>query len=418
MFERFLTAFIKTGRLTVVCANGRILLAGEATDSASGPDVVLRLKGPLTALKIALRPNLHFGEAYMDGSVIIENGDLWDLLDLCGRNLAQGPTSRRSKLASLLRTIMRRFLERNSLRGAKRNVAHHYDLQEEVFRSFLDEDMQYSCAYFRYPAQSLSQAQVAKKNHIIAKLLLRPGQRVLDIGCGWGGLAMSIAQCEAVQMTAITLSRQQFSAARARAKKAGLDHRINFELRDYRSLEGKFDRIVSVGMFEHVGRPNYRQFFHKISSLLNDDGVALIHSIGRSDGPGLTYAWTRKYIFPGGYIPALSEVLPAVENAGLFITDIEVLHLHYAETLRAWRKRFMTNRVAIRNLYDERFCRMWEFYLAGSEMAFRYDGLMVFQLQITKRVDVVPLTRDYMFEAERPGTKTDMGAPWTSSVLG
>jgi cyclopropane-fatty-acyl-phospholipid synthase len=401
MFEGLLTAFIKIGKLTIIRADGRIVRVGKITDPMTDLDVVLRLKGRLTAFKIALRPDLHFGEAYMDGSLVIEKGDLWDLLDLCGRNLVHRASSRRSGLGDLFRAIARYFLERNSRRGAKRNVAHHYDLQDALFRAFLDEDMQYSCAYFRDPSESLNHAQRAKKNHIIAKLLLKPGQRVLDIGCGWGGLAMSIARREAVQTTAVTLSQQQLSVAKARAREADIDHKIQFELKDYREIVGKFDRIVSVGMFEHVGRPNYQAFFDKVAALLTHDGVALIHSIGRMDGPALTYAWTRKYIFPGSYIPALSEVLPAVERAGLWVTDVEILRLHYAETLRAWRERFMRNLAVIRRTYDERFCRMWEFYLAGSEMTFRYDGLMVFQLQLAKGVAAVPLTRDYIFEQER-----------------
>jgi cyclopropane-fatty-acyl-phospholipid synthase len=401
MFESLLTAFIKNGRLTIVRTDGRTVRVGKITDPASDLDVVVRLKGRWTAFKIALRPDLHFGEAYMDGLLVIEKGDLWDLLDLCGRNLAHRASLRRYPLAGLFRAIARYFLERNSRRDAKRNVAHHYDLKDALFRAFLDEDMQYSCAYFRDPLQSLNQAQRAKKDHIIAKLLLKPGQRVLDIGCGWGGLAMSIARNESVQTTAVTLSQQQLVAAKARAREAGMDHKIQFGLKDYREISGQFDRIVSVGMFEHVGRPNYQAFFDKIAALLARDGVALIHSIGRMDGPGLTYAWTRKYIFPGGYIPALSEVLPAVERAGLWVTDVEVLRLHYAETLRAWRERFLKNLSFVRRTYDERFCRMWEFYLAGSEMAFRYDGMMVFQLQLAKEVATVPLTRDYVFERER-----------------
>lgn len=400
MLGGMITAFIKTGKLTVHCADGRVLHAGETTNPKSDPDVVVRLKKRSTAFKIAVRPDLYVGEAYMDGSLVIEKGDLWDLLDLCGRNLTPVAPAHRSTIGKMFRTVARYFLEHNSRRSAKRNVAHHYDLREELFQAFLDDDMQYSCAYFSYPFLSLSEAQIAKKDHIIAKLLLKPGQRVLDIGCGWGGLAMSIARKEPVQTTAVTLSGQQLTAAKVRAKAAGVDHRIHFDLKDYRDVRGNFERIVSVGMFEHVGRPNYQAFFDKIASLLTPDGVALIHSIGRMDGPGLTHAWTRKYIFPGGYIPALSEVVPLVEKAGLWITDIEILRLHYAETLRAWRKRFMENISVIRAMYDDHFCRMWEFYLAGSEMAFRYGGLMVFQLQLAKQVDTVPLTRDYIIDYE------------------
>ena len=403
MFERFLTKFIKTGSLTIVGARGRILRIGDTADIAQ-QRIVLRLKHPWTAFKIALRPALYFGEAYMDGTLMIEQGSLWDLFELCGRNLAKRRSRRCLGLSSLTRALARRFQQRNSRFMARRNVAHHYDLSEVLFRSFLDRDLQYSCAYFRQPSLSLEDAQAAKKRHIIAKLLLDTGQRILDIGCGWGGLAIMIAESAAVQISAITLSKEQLNVARKRASEANVDHKIDFALLDYREVRGSFDRIVSVGMFEHVGMPNYLAFFAKIASLLNEDGVALIHSIGRMDGPGLTQVWTRKYIFPGGYIPALSEVLPAIERAGLWVTDVEILRLHYAETLRAWRERFLSNLTLIRAAYDDRFCRMWEFYLAGSEMAFRYDGLMVFQLQLAKRPDTVPLTRDYMFDAERTST--------------
>jgi len=401
MFERKLTAFIKTGSLTIVRPGGRRVHLGEAVDSSPERHVVVRLMRRSVALKLMLCPDLYFGEAYMDGTLVIEEGTLWDLFELCGRNFVNRRPRRRSWLVRLLRATARLFQQQNSRRAARRNVAHHYNLSEVLFRAFLDEDMQYSCAYFRHPALSLEEAQRAKKRHIIAKLLLEPGHRVLDIGCGWGGLAISIAQAEAVQTTAVALSAKQLAVARSRATDAEVDHRIAFEPRDYRDIAGSFDRIVSVGMFEHVGRPNYQAFFDKIAALLADGGVALIHSIGRMDGPGLTQPWTRKYIFPGGYIPALSEVLPAVERAGLWVTDIEILRLHYAETLRAWRQRFLENLSLLPGIYDERFCRMWEFYLAGSEMAFRYDNLMVFQLQLAKRVDAVPLTRDYLFEHER-----------------
>ncbi|HTV71213.1 MAG TPA: cyclopropane-fatty-acyl-phospholipid synthase family protein [Rhizobiaceae bacterium] len=411
MFERKLAAFIKTGSLTIIRTNGRRIHLGETIDSSPQLTVVVRLTRRFVALKLMLRPDLYFGEAYMDGALVIEQGTLWDLFKLCGQNFVNQRLWRRPWFVRIFRTVARPFQQHNSLRAARRNVAHHYDLSELLFRAFLDDDMQYSCAYFRDPLLTLDEAQQAKKRHIIAKLLLEPGHRVLDIGCGWGGLAISIAQAEAVQTTAVTLSKKQLSVARSRAKDAEVDHRVTFEPKDYREISGSFDRIVSVGMFEHVGRPNYQAFFNKISALLTDEGVALMHSIGRMDGPGLTQAWTRKYIFPGGYIPALSEVLPAVERAGLWVTDIEILRLHYAETLRAWRERFLENLSLLQGAYDERFRRMWEFYLAGSEMAFRYDNLMVFQLQLAKRVDAVPLTRDYIFEHERVKDAAQTRAP-------
>ena len=280
-------------------------------------------------------------------------------------------------------------------------MAHHYDLAHEHYRRFLDADLQYSCAYFADPSFSLEQAQEAKKRHIAAKLLLQPGLRVLDIGCGWGGLALSLAEMERVEVVGVTLSREQLTVARERAKQARLEERVRFALQDYREIEGRFDRIVSVGMFEHVGTANYARFFQKIRDLLSADGIALIHSIGRMNGPAVTSAWTRKYIFPGGHIPALSEAAPVIERAGLVLTDLEILRLHYAETLRHWRERFMRSQRQDGRVYDQRFCRMWEFYLASSELAFRYGGLMVFQAQLAPQLDGVPLTRDYMYERER-----------------
>jgi cyclopropane-fatty-acyl-phospholipid synthase len=289
----------------------------------------------------------------------------------------------------------------NPLGRAQANVAHHYDLSKTLYDLFLDADRQYSCAYFTAPDQSIDAAQAQKKRHLAAKLLLKPGQRVLDIGCGWGGLALYLAkECE-VEVTGLTLSTEQLQVARHRAAAAGLAERVRFELLDYRLATGQYDRIVSVGMFEHVGVVHYPTFFRKLRELLATDGVALLHSIGRADGPGVTNPWIRRYIFPGGYSPALSEVVPVVERTGLYITDIEVLRLHYAETLKAWRARFLANRERIRTLYDERFCRMWEFYLAGSEVAFRRQGHINFQMQMAKQVDTVPLTRDYIFDWER-----------------
>ena len=282
-------------------------------------------------------------------------------------------------------------------------MAHHYDLSYDLYRRFLDADMQYSCAYFPYPGASLEEAQAAKKAHLAAKLNLGPGQKLLDIGSGWGGLGLTLAEhIPDGQVLGVTLSQEQLAVARARAEAKGENSRVRFELCDYRDVTGPFDRIVSVGMFEHVGRPHYQEFFDHIARLLAEDGVALIHSIGRRNPPGITQPWIAKYIFPGGYIPALSEVLPAIERAGLWVTDIEILRLHYAETLREWRKRFNAQRAEIAEIYDERFCRMWDSYLACSEVGFRHVGMMNFQVQLTKRVDALPLTRDYIAEAEAP----------------
>ena len=283
---------------------------------------------------------------------------------------------------------------------ARANVHHHYDLDERLYRLFLDEDLQYSCAYFPHEGMSLDEAQLAKKRHIAAKLALRPGQHVLDIGSGWGGLALSLAGWAGVRVTGVTLSGEQQKVASERAARAGLGGDATFLLKDYRELSQRFDRIVSVGMFEHVGIGHYDEFFRTCAGLLAEDGVMLLHSIGRFDGPGATNPWINKYIFPGGYIPALSEVIPAVERAGLIIADIEILRLHYAKTLRAWRERFLARREEAAAIYDERFCRMWEFYLAASELAFRNQDMMVFQMQLVKDQTVLPLTRGYMEEAE------------------
>jgi cyclopropane-fatty-acyl-phospholipid synthase len=347
--------------------------------------------------RIAANPSMGVGEAYMDGGLVLEEGGVWDFVDLIGRNAKYRPLKQASALS---RWWLDRRLQANARRAARRNVAHHYDLSVDFYRRFLDPDMQYSCAYFAHPGASLEEAQMAKKRHLAAKLLLQPGQKVLDIGCGWGGLGLSLAKAAEVEVHGITLSTEQLATAQRRAEAAGLASRARFSLTDYRDVTGPYDRIVSVGMFEHVGRQNYQAYFDQVAKLLDEDGVAVIHSIGRADGPAFTQPWIAKYIFPGGYIPALSEVLPCVERAGLVATDIEILRLHYAETLKAWRERFEASRAEIERLYDARFCRMWEFYLAISEMAFRYRGHFVFQLQLAKRVDAVPITRDYIADAE------------------
>jgi cyclopropane-fatty-acyl-phospholipid synthase len=396
LFRR-LARRVRIGRVTVLGPGNRRASFGAPPADNPALAVTVRLRDWRTAVRIALWPDFHVGESYMDGSLTIEQGRLEDLLEIGLRNF---PPPGRGLLAGLWRRLLHRIQQANATARARRNVVAHYDLSEILYASFLDADRQYSCAYFPDPAMSLEEAQEAKKRHIAAKLLLRPGQRVLDIGCGWGGLALTLARLGKGQVTGITLSDEQLAVARRRAEEAGLDHRVGFALQDYRQLDGRFDRIVSVGMFEHVGTPNYQAFFDRIAGLLTEDGVALIHSIGRMDGPGVTGAWIRKYIFPGGYVPALSEVLPAIERAGLWVTDLEVLRLHYAETLLHWRQRFTANIDTIRARYDERFCRMWLFYLTASEMSFRYGGLMVFQVQLAKAVDAVPLTRDYIAARE------------------
>ncbi len=390
LLQRVLDRHVAVGALTVIDAHGRRHEAGDGT----GRPVTLRLHDRWLPLKMALAPDLAVGEAYMDGRLTLD-GDLWEFFDLVGRNLALRPPPRRRSWG------LHRLHQVNPAARSRRNVAHHYDLSGQLFQLLLDREQHYSCAYFARPDLTLEQAQQAKARHIAAKLHLAPGQRVLDIGSGWGALALYLAKVADVEVLGVTLSEEQLAAARARAAAAGLADRVRFALTDYRAVEGRFDRIVSVGMFEHVGAPHYPRFFAQVRDLLADDGIALLRSIGRHDGPGATDAWTRRYIFPGGYVPALSEVVPAIERAGLWITDVEILRLHYAETLRHWRRRFLANRDQVRAIYDERFCRMWEFYLAGSEMGFRYGGLMVMQVQLARQVDAVPLTRDVAQARER-----------------
>jgi cyclopropane-fatty-acyl-phospholipid synthase len=401
MLKETLRRTILTGSLALIEPDGCTTIFGDKSADQAEVDVVVRLVGQLTPLKLALWPDLYLGEAYMNGSLVLERGSLWDLLDLFGRNQIQCDHLKSGYLRRLLKALLRRVRQQNAFRAARRNVAHHYDLSQALFEAFLDPDLQYSCAYFPVPGTALDEAQLAKKEHIAAKLLLCPGQRVLDIGCGWGGLALTLADLEDVEVTGVTLSKEQLQIAQQRARQRGLARRVQFELCDYRTIERKFDRVVSVGMLEHVGVPNYGKFFDTIATLLSDRGVALISCIGRMRGPDVTNAWTRKYIFPGGYIPALSQVLPPIERAGLWLTDLEILRLHYAETLRLWRQNFLSRRTRIVQLYGERFCRMWEFYLVVSEMAFRYGGLMVFQAQLARDIAAVPLTRPYLLNNKR-----------------
>lgn len=388
---------VRHGDLTVIDASGKRQRFGDG----QGTSCTIRLKDRRLSWTIALNPALATGEGYMDGRIVLEQGEILDLLDLFTGNLRWHPDNElRNQLKRTPRwwTALQQW---NSQRTAKRNVAHHYDLSGRLYELFLDPDRQYSCAYFRDPANTLEQAQRDKKAHIAAKLLLdRPGLSVLDIGCGWGGLALYLNQVASARVTGVTLSEEQLAVARQRAIDSGVTEDVNFQLMDYRDVREKFDRIVSVGMFEHVGKPFYETFFNKACSLLKDDGVMLLHTIGRADGPGVTDPWTRKYIFPGGYCPALSEIMPAIERAGLYVTDVEVLRLHYMHTLQHWYDRTKARKDEIVALYDERFWRMWMFYLAGALCAFRHGGHVVFQIQLARRVDSVPLTRDYMAQAE------------------
>ena len=396
LLEKILRRVVVNGNLRVVDATGSQYRFGDGT----GPEVAIRFADRATERAVAFDPQLTLGESYMNGRLIVESGTVYDLLELLLRNVQAQPQPRWLQWLDAARRYGRRLQQFNPVSRARRNAAYHYNIDGAIYDLFLDPDKQYSCAYFT-PGADLNEAQLAKKVHLASKLALRPGQRVLDIGCGWGGLALWMATNAGTKVKGITLSSEQLAVAQERARKQGLANAIEFALEDYRETAGKFDRIVSVGMFEHVGVNHYGTFFRRLNELLTDDGVAVLHSIGRSDGPGYTNPFIAKYIFPGGYIPALSEVLPAIERAGLIVSDIEILRLHYAETLKAWRERFMARRQEAVALKGEEFCRMWEFYLAGSETAFRYQGMMVFQIQLIKRIDALPIVRDYMLEEER-----------------
>jgi len=400
LLRYLLKSFIRRGTFRITTARGTTFTIGDGTP----PRAAVRLTTRAAELGLLLDPELKLGEAYMDGTFIVEEGTIGDVLAIAMGQKSEMPNWARPQW--LLRYLARRLAQFNPRRRARRNVAHHYDLDGRLYSLFLDADRQYSCAYFDAPGTSLDDAQLAKKRHLAAKLLLKPGNprqdlRVLDIGCGWGGLGLYLAEIAGADVTGVTLSQEQYAIANERAAEKGLGQRARFMLKDYRDAEGPFDRIVSVGMFEHVGVNHYDTFFRRCAELLAEDGVMLLHSIGRSEGPNVTNPWIAKYIFPGGYIPALSEVLPHIEKAGLLVTDIEILRLHYAETLRSWRERFLAHREEVERIYDPRFVRMWEFYLAASEQSFREQAMMNFQIQITKRQGVTPMTRDYIGEAER-----------------
>ncbi|QRM31073.1 cyclopropane-fatty-acyl-phospholipid synthase family protein [Microvirga sp. VF16] len=390
------TRAVKHGTLEVVTAGGKRFTFGDGAE----PQVSIRFSDASAQMALCLHPELKLGELFVDGRLVIEQGTILDLLQLLLQDthgeLDELPLKRLRKI----RTWMMRRAENDASRS-KRNVAHHYDLDGRLYSLFLDSDRQYSCAYFDPPDASLEEAQLAKKRHIVAKLLIDQGHSVLDIGSGWGGTGLYLAQIAgAGSVKGITLSEEQLEVSRKRSATACLQDRVQFELQDYRDTTGSFDRIVSVGMFEHVGVPSYDAYFQACHRLLKEDGVMLLHTIGRSGTPYPTNSWITKYIFPGGHLPVLSEMMPAIERAGLVVTDIEVLRLHYAYTLQAWRERFMAHREEALRLYDERFCRMWECYLAMSESAFRWQDAVVFQLQLARRNDVVPLTRDYIAERE------------------
>lgn len=396
LLDKMIARTIRRGSLTLIGADGDRRTHGDG----ASPAVAMRIADPSLYLKIILNPELSVGEAYMDGALTFDEGSLADFLSLFhrnARNLRSAPG--RAQIGGVIRKL-RRFQQFNPIGKAQENVAHHYDISNDFYRLFLDEDLQYSCAYFEHDGQSLEDAQRAKLRHIAAKLRIEPGMRVLDIGCGWGGMAIFLAEALGAHVTGVTLSREQRELAAARAADRGLGDRVDFRLQDYRETPETFDRIVSVGMFEHVGVPHYKEFFHKIRELLRDDGLALIHTIGRKGQPGVTGPWIRKYIFPGGYSPALSEMTAAIETTGLWVSDVEVLRLHYADTLREWSRRFAANRDRARAMFDERFCRMWEFYLTTAEFSFREGGQLNFQVQLAKSHRSAPVRRDYMAAAE------------------
>jgi cyclopropane-fatty-acyl-phospholipid synthase len=397
LLDRVFGQIIKRGNLKVADWTGAVHTFGNGQGTRSH----VRFNSAAAARRFLFDPDLYAGECYVDGSFeCIDGTTIYDFLDVALDNTRGHGTSAVHKVLYAARMFLRRIDQYNTLKRARGNVAHHYDLSGKLYDLFLDTDRQYSCAYFETPDTSLEDAQLAKKRHIAAKLNIKPGMKVLDIGSGWGGLGLYLAEICGADVTGVTLSQEQHKLSNERAFQRGLSEHVRFLLQDYRLLNQTFDRVVSVGMFEHVGVGHFEEFFGKVSTLLAEDGVALLHSINRSDGPGATSAWIKKYVFPGGYIPALSEVLPFMEATGLYVTDIEILRMHYARTLQEWRQRFTANRDQARALYDERFCRIWEFYLAGAECTFRHGGMNNFQIQFTRDQHTLPVTRDYI-QAEK-----------------
>ena len=395
IFDKMLTRLIRSGSLRVTYPDGQQRVFGPGGPLSAG----VHIHDADVMRGLCTRPDLTLGEAYMDARLTIEAHEIEGLLRRGLRHRYTSAVPAWVRLMNSTRFALGRFIQRNTPERARANVAHHYDISNDLYRLFLDEDMQYSCAYFTDPAMSLDAAQAAKKAHIAAKLRIEPGMRVLDIGCGWGGMALSLARDHGAHVTGVTLSENQLSLARARASAAGLDDQTDFRLLDYRLLSEPFDRIVSVGMLEHVGLPHYGDYFAKVADLLDENGIALIHTIGRTGPPMAQSEWITKYIFPGGYVPALSELAAPIENSGLWNADIEVLRLHYAYTLRHWLQRFDANLPEIERMYDARFIRMFRYYLVVCYMAFEEQHQGVFQFQLTHKRDAVPLTRDYLYSA-------------------
>jgi cyclopropane-fatty-acyl-phospholipid synthase len=396
LLANMLERFIKKGTLRVIESDGTI----NEFKGSPLPVATMRLHDPTLPLKMFRNPELHTGEAYMDGTLTFEDCTLEEFLNLFSINRGSIASYPMQKYLRRLSRTVRYLQQHNPIGKAQKNVAHHYDLSAEMYRLFLDKDLHYSCAYFENGDETLEEAQKNKMRHIAAKLRLEDGQRILDIGCGWGGMAFYLAQLADVEVLGVTLSEEQYDFAVLRAGELGLSDRVHFELQDYRHVNGRFDRIVSIGMFEHVGVARYDEFFGKIFQLLTHDGFGLLHSIGHMSPPSVASPWIRKYIFPGAYSPALSETFAATERQHLWVSDVEVQRVHYADTLVEWNKRFQKNRERIAEIYDEIFCRMWEFYLLSAETMFRTGAQMVFQMQLSRIREATGLTRDYMFEAD------------------
>ena len=396
LFAKMVRALVKTGTLTIFLPDNKTLELGDGAE----PKIKVHLHDRDLPRKLIFNPELAMGEAYMDGTLTIENDDLRGFLTLAIRNNERGSQIWWQKLAFKLRHLKRGLDQHNPLNAARENVEHHYDLSVDLYDLFMEEDKQYTCAYFRSEDDTLEEAQAHKKAHIARKLLLKPGMKVLDIGCGWGGLSITLARDYGVQVVGVTLSEVQRQTAIKRAQAAGVADMVDFRLCDYRDITEEFDRVVAVGMMEHVGQPQYRAFFGQVRKNLNEDGVALIHFIGRSSPPDTLSPWFQKYIFPGGYAPAMSEVLKAVEKEHLVNCDLEVWRGHYERTLQIWQDRFEVNVDKISAMYDDRFVRMWRYYLIASELSFSEMHQVLYQLQISKHQLAVPTTRDYLYETQ------------------
>ncbi len=403
LLDSMLCDFVRVGQLTIIDAKGDSHIYGNIEDNS--PVSVIRLTDTSLYHKLFFNPELYAGEAYMDGTLVCEQRGIRGLLEIFAHNRVRLRKQPAQKVLRKWMKKIKKWQQRNKQPAAQKNVQHHYDISNEFYKLFLDDDMNYSCAYFENSNISLEHAQRAKQLHIASKLNLDSGNTVLDIGCGWGSMAIFLAENFGCNVTGVTLSKEQQELAIERVKAKGLSNKVDIQLRDYRDVDEKFDRVISIGMFEHVGVVNYLEYFKKIKYLLNDDGCAVVHSIGRKGGPGNTGKWVRKYIFPGGYSPSLSETFSEIEKSGLWVTDCEILRMHYAETLLEWENRFQKNRKLVSEMFDERFCRMWEFYLIVSEFSFRHGKHMNFQIQLTKNVGSLPYTRNYISETEKLNNK-------------